>query len=259
MKRIKDRLSHPLLRGLDLDDPRTTDLRRRVIRENDFLFRIYQQWYDALSNELPECTGAVLEIGSGGGFLRDSIPHLITSEVFFCSHVEVIANGQNLPFGQGALRGIVMTNVFHHIPDVHAFLKEAGRCIIHGGVLTMIEPWVTSWSTFVYSRLHHEPFMPDAPSWQLSSHGSPLSMANGALPWIVFQRDSSILKRDFPEWRLDRIQPMMPFRYLVSGGVSMRPLMPSWSWGFWDKLERLLTPVMSTWGMFAHITLRRVP
>ena len=30
-------LTHPLTRGLDIDDPRTTELRRRVILEKPFL------------------------------------------------------------------------------------------------------------------------------------------------------------------------------------------------------------------------------
>jgi 2-polyprenyl-3-methyl-5-hydroxy-6-metoxy-1,4-benzoquinol methylase len=48
-----------------------------------------------------------------------------------------------------SLRGIVMTNVLHHIPDARAFLKEAARCLHPGGVIAMIEPWVSPWSRLI--------------------------------------------------------------------------------------------------------------
>jgi len=49
----------------------------------------------------------------------------------------------------------------------------------------------------------------------------------------------------------------MPFRYLLSGGVSGRSLMPGWSFTFWRKLENLLQPWMNHLAMFALIVLRK--
>jgi hypothetical protein len=161
-----------------------------------------------------------------------------------------------LPLADGALRGLVMTNVFHHIPDARAFLREAARTVRRGGALVMIEPWATTWSTIVYRRLHHEPFEPRASDWTVPPAG-PLSGANGALPWIVFERDRVRLEREFPEWRVASIEPFMPFRYLVSGGVSLRCLVPAWTYGSWRALERGLTRWMRRWGMFARIVLVR--
>jgi hypothetical protein len=120
----------------------------------------------------------------------------------------------------------------------------------------MIEPWVSPWSSLIYSRLHHEPFSPTAKEWGFPP-GGPLSSANGAQPWIVFERDRNQFEKEFPEWQIQKIQPMMPFRYLLSGGVSMRPLMPGWSFGIWKRTESLLTPWMKSWAMFALIVLRR--
>ena len=118
----------------------------------------------------------------------------------------------------------------------------------------MIEPWVTTWSHHAYRRLHHEPFEPDAGQWHFPSNG-PLSDANGALPWILFDRDRAKFKREFPSLKIESIMPMMPFRYLLSGGLSMRSLMPGWSFRTWRLLERLLQPWMNSWAMFARIVL----
>jgi len=50
----------------------------------------------------------------------------------------------------------------------------------------------------------------------------------------------------------------MPFCYLVSGGVSLRSLMPGWSYPVWRAAEELLSPWMNSWAMFARIVLERV-
>jgi SAM-dependent methyltransferase len=249
-------LAHPLTRGLDIDDPRTTHLRRRVIREKSFLRQIYEEWYQSIAGSLPLGKGAVLELGSGAGFLDEFIPGLITSEIFECPGIAVVLDGLALPFADGALRAIVMTDVLHHLPQPQQFFSEAARCVRPGGAVVMIEPWVTPWSRLIYTWLHHEPFRPEAAEWEFP-RGGPLSGANGALPWIVFERDRAKFEREFPEWQVNTIYPIMPFRYLVSGGVSLRSLMPGWAFGLWRGLEKALYPWMDKLAMFAQVVLRR--
>jgi SAM-dependent methyltransferase len=251
-------LEHPLTRGLDIDDPRTTQLRRRIVAEKRFLRRVYEDWYRSLAAALPSGAGAVLELGSGAGFLADFVPRLVRSEVFLCPGLDVVLSGLELPFAAGSLRGILMTNVLHHLPRPLAFLAEAARCVRPGGVVAMVEPWVTPWSRLIYTRLHHEPFLPEEESWEIAS-GGPLSAANGALPWILFQRDRQRFERAAPAWRVRSIAPIMPFRYLVSGGVSRRSLMPAASYPLWRAFEGLLSPWAGQLAMFAHVVLERRP
>jgi hypothetical protein len=257
MRLLEALLGHPLTRGMDLNDPQTTVLRRRIIREKRFSRLLYEEWYTSLAMKLPAEKGPVLEIGSGAGFMSEHVPNLITSEAFFIPDVDVVLNGMQLPFGDKMLGSIVMTNVLHHIPNVRRFLGEAARCVCSGGAIVMIEPWVTPWSRLIYKHLHHEPFMPAAEDWTLSVDG-PLSGSNGALPWILFARDTEQFKLEFPEWQLRTVRPLMPFRYLVSGGVSMRSLMPGWTFGWWRGLEKVTQPWLNTLAMFAEIVLERV-
>ena len=252
--KIKDWLAHPLTRGLSLDDPRTTVIRRQIIKGKPFLRHIYEEWYVALARALPQGIEPVLEIGSGAGFLSDFVPGLITSEVFAYPGVRVALDAMRLPFADGALRGIVMTDVLHHISQPRCFMAEATRCVRSGGVIAMVEPWVSSWSRMVYTHLHHEPFQPEAAGWGFSTSG-PLSDANGALPWIMFERDRARFQREFPMWRIQTIKPVLPFRYLVSGGLSMRSLMPGKATPIWRWIERGLMPWMKSWAMFAEIVL----
>jgi SAM-dependent methyltransferase len=253
---IRRWLAHPATRGIDIDDSRLVSVHRRLVRDKAFLRRIYQEWYAAIVAALPSGDGPVLELGSGGGFLEESLPGVITSELQASPHVAVVLDGHALPFTDGSLRAIAMIDVLHHLPECRRFLREAARCVRRGGRVVLIEPWVSGWSSIVYSRLHHEPFRPDAPEWEFP-RGGPLSAANMALPWIMFVRDRARFEREFPQWRVVSLRPIMPLRYLVSGGVSMRGLMPGWTFGAWRLLERALTPWMEQLGMFAHIVIER--
>ncbi len=249
-------LARPGADDLAIDDPRTVGARRQLLRENGFLRKIYDEWYDAIVAELPPGGAPILELGSGGGFLEDRLPGLLTSEVQVCPHVRVVLDGQRLPLPDRCLRAIVMTDVLHHLPESRRFFSEAARCVRPGGRVVMIEPWVSSWSSFIYTRFHHEPFRPDADTWEFP-RGGPLSAANMALPWIMFVRDRQQFEREFPQWRLVSVRPFMPFRYLLSGGVSMRALMPVWTFGVWRVVERVLSPWSTRLGMFAQVVLER--
>jgi len=249
-------LAHPLTASLADDDPKTTELRKQIIQSKPFLKAIYKEWYERLAAEVPRGTGGVLELGSGAGFLESYIPGLITSEVFPCPNISVVLNAQNMPMEDASLRAIVMTDVLHHMPHVRSFFSEAGRCLRSGGKILMIEPWMTPWSKFVYQRFHAEPFLPDVATWEFASSG-PLSGANGALPWMVFARDQAQFQKEFPGLAIEEIRPFLPFRYLLSGGISMRSLMPGFTHGIWALLERSLDFQRDRLGMFAFISVRK--
>lgn len=254
---LRSILAHPLTRSRSIDDPVTTELRRSIVLSKPFLRAIYEDWYRAIRERIPDGDGSVLELGSGAGFFEQFLPGLITSEVFECPGVRLVADARQLPFASGDLRAIVMTDVLHHIPDVAAFFREAARCLRSGGVIAMVEPWVSPWSRFIYRHLHHEPFEPEAERWDFPAKG-PLSDANGALPWILFQRDRKRFEAEFPGLRIEEIRPMMPFRYLVSGGVSMRSLMPGFMTSLWKQIENACEPQMKHLAMFSLISLRRL-
>ena len=253
---LKTVLSEPLTRGLDIDDPLTTALRQRIVKRKKFLNSIYNEWYRLVSEALPPGPGAVLELGTGAGFLHEIIPGLITSDIMHCPGVRVVLDGLKLPFTDASLRAIVMTDVLHHLPDQRRVFREAARCVRPGGVVSMIEPWVTPWSRFIHAMLHAEPFEPTSPEWGFPPKG-PLSGANGALPWILFSRDVEQFRREFPQWRVETVRPFMPFRYIVSGGVTMRGFMPHATFRAWRRFEGLLHPLRNQLAIFAHITLRR--
>jgi len=229
--------------------------RARTIRAKAGLTDIYRRWYTEMAGALPDTVaGPVLELGSGGGFLKEFIPGLITSEILQVPGVDLTADGQCLPFRDQALRAIVMLDVMHHLPRVEYFFSEAQRCVKPGGVIVMVEPWVTAWSTIVFRFLHQEPFDPKASRWHFSASG-PLSQANSALPWIVFQRDRHIFTRRFPRWRLEEISLNGAFSYILSGGVSYPSFLPWPALRLALNMEQVLVERLPALGLFAKLVL----
>jgi SAM-dependent methyltransferase len=258
---IKERclklLEYPATASIRIDSPETTIGRWKIIREKPPLRQIYHEWYAAVASSIPAGEKPALELGSGAGFMLNYVDNLITSDILELPGVDrVIDACAPLPFDDGSLRGIAMVNTFHHLPNVTVFLAEATRCLQSGGTISMVEPWNSGWSRFVYGKLHHEAFDPDVASWSFESNG-PLSSANGALPWIVLERDRWRFRERFPRLEIEELRPMMPVRYLLSGGVSMRALLPYWSFGLVKAVEQASRPVMHSLAMFAHVTLSR--
>ena len=253
---LKKWLEHPYTRGLPLDSPATTIARRRIIREKAFLKKIYTEWYMLIVEALPTTGKPVLELGSGAGFLHEFVPGLLTSEITLIPRISLALDATDLPFKADSLGSVVMVDVLHHIPQPRSFFAEASRCLVPGGKIVMVEPWVTPWSRVVYTRFHHEPFDPEAEDWEFPP-GRPLSAANGALPWIVFQRDRSIFTREFPELEIEHIKPVMPLSYLLSGGASMRSFMAGALYGPWRAVDRLMESICSESAMFGVIVLAK--
>lgn len=254
-------LEHPLTRGMDLDNPLTSELRKTIIQQKTFLHKIYLEWYDLLAGAILQNGSReqhILELGSGGGdfvgYCHERYPewHVFTSDVLPLRNLDVVLDARRLPFANNSLDAIVMTNVFHHISDSTMFLRESLRVLKPRGILTMIEPWRTPWAQFVYQRLHHEPFEPNVPDWTFAAD-NPLSSANGALPWIVFSRDAKRLVSQFPQFQNLSVSLLMPFAYIASGGVSMRSFLPGCCFGFVRRVEKFF----QRFSMFAHITLQK--
>ncbi|MCX5636628.1 MAG: class I SAM-dependent methyltransferase, partial [Planctomycetota bacterium] len=214
----------------NLDDPASTLLHAKIIRQKPFLKKLYVDFYREFLKAVPQPKGkTIVELGSGGGFIKDVNSNVITSDILELPNVDKVFSAIDMPFEQAGVDAFFMVDVLHHITDPRRFFREALRCLKVGGKIVMIEPANTCWSRFIYKNFHHEPFDTQAP-WQLAAGGGPLSKANGALPWIIFSRDRKIFEKEFPSLRIVRTRNHTPLRYLLSGGLTLRQLVPSFTY-----------------------------
>jgi SAM-dependent methyltransferase len=242
--------------GKPADDAAMTLLHREILGRKPFLRRLYVDFYKELADAVgytPDTT--VVELGSGGGFIKELYPKIITSDVLELTTVDKIFSACAMPFADDSLNAIMMIDVLHHIPDVRAFFREARRCLRPGGRVAMVEPANTPWGRFIYKNFHHEVFNPAA-GWEFESLG-PLSTANGAIPWIIFHRDRRQFESEFPSLRVVQTRFHTPFCYLLSGGFTLRQLAPAWSYPVFKALEFCLSPLNSLLGMFETIILEK--
>lgn len=250
MKFLKETNPH------NIDTPEATIRHREIILSKPFLKKIYAEWYNAFINEIPKLPeGKILEIGSGSGFLKEMYPNAITSDIQKLPFCDMVFSAEKIPFQHNELSAIFMINVLHHIPKCENFFSEAQRTLKPGGFIFMMEPANTFLSKIIYSKLHHEPFDAKA-GWEFPSSG-PLSGANVALPWIVFKRDIDLFHQKFPKLKLSFIRHNTPFRYLFSGGLSYKSLLPGLSFRIVSFIEKIFFPLYPYLAMYNYIKVTK--
>ena len=256
--KILDRLRLPETKCIeDLDDPATTLLHAEIVQKKPFLKKLYIDFYNQLKAPVVDCHNkVVVELGSGGGFIKDVIDNVITSDILELPNVDKVFSATDMPFEPAGVDAFVMFDVLHHISDPRAFFTESLRCLKTGGKIVMIEPANTLWARFIYKNFHHESFDTQA-NWSLDKSG-PLSQGNGALPWIIFSRDRKIFEDEFPSLRIVSIRSHTPFRYLFSGGLTLRQLAPSFTYSLIAAVEYVLSPLNDQLGMFQMIELEKI-
>jgi SAM-dependent methyltransferase len=168
----------------------------------------------------------------------------------------MVIDGRRLPFPDGSVKALLLTHVFHHIPDVSLFLEEASRVLMPGGVVSMVDETHTPFARFFFGRIHPEPYDDKSASWSFPDGGSLLD-SNQALTWIVFDRDRRKFESRFPAFAVERREYLPWFSYLLSGGVNLRSLVPRPLCPLFPALDHLLRPVDGIFAIHWHITLRK--
>jgi SAM-dependent methyltransferase len=246
------------LRSLRPGSPEFFTRQKAFILDRPLVKRCYDDWYarqlgDARS--VPQ-TGVMLELGSGGGYLKDLEPAIVTSDVV--AHVaDRVIDGRSLPFADNSVQALFLTHTFHHIPDVAAFLKEAQRALVPGGVISMIEVAHTPFARFFFKILHHEPYDDRCREWSFAQKDSMMD-CNQALSWVVLVRDRAGFERRFPALQIERLT-LIPgwLTYFLSGGVTSPYLIPNFMNRCLIGLENLLKPVAPLFALHWHICVRK--
>ncbi|MBN1973906.1 MAG: class I SAM-dependent methyltransferase [Sedimentisphaerales bacterium] len=238
------------------DDCSLTLLHREILQQKGFLRKVYEKFYRNLMSHIPEPEKKMLvELGSGAGFIKQLYPNVQTSDVLDLPGLDMVFDAAKMPFNDKTVDGILMINVLHHIKNVEDFFTEAGRVLKETGRVIIIEPANTPWARFIYSRFHHEVFDPGA-GWQVQGT-SPLMDGNDALAWIIFSRDKKLFAEKFPELEVIKVYCHTPISYLLSGGFTLRQLLPAWMYIIIRGIEVIFQFTGNLTGMFQTIVLEK--
>jgi SAM-dependent methyltransferase len=250
-------LKEPSLQGLAPGSPQFFAAQKRLILNRSLLKRAYDDWYRRLLSDARSAPaqGSIVELGSGGSYLKDLEPAILTSDVV-PDVAELVVDARHLPFPDQSVRALLLTHVFHHIPDVNAFFNEAQRTLVPGGVISMIEIAHTPFARFFFRRFHHEPYDDTCRDWAFAQKDTMMD-SNQALAWMVFERDRAKFESRFPALQLELLELMPWLTYFVSGGVTMRYLVPRFMNGPLSLLEGSLKPLAGLCSLYWHIRVRK--
>ena len=248
------------LRNIDPSSAEYLSIQRNIILSRKLVRETYLHWYrlmmDALENYGNPIQSASLEFGSGGGFLKNVMPEVVTSDIIPVSGVDCVVDARTIPMRDNSLGAIFMTHVFHHIPDVESFFREASRTLAPGGIIAMVDVAATPFARFFFSNFHPEPFLPEVTEWRFSQADAMLD-SNQALTWIVFKRDIAKFHRLYPEFEVCEIRLLPWFSYFVSGGVTKPYLIPDILTPLVLLVDRILTPLNRIFALHWFIVVRK--
>ena len=231
--KLRNRLYEPLVHGIDVDDNSLLAIHMEVLQKKPLLRSAFETFYRNmmdLCDEFLAPAGLEIELGSGVGFFKSMRPGLITSDIRKGSHIDMELDAQSMKLADGSVRAIYAINVFHHLPDPELFFSELSRVLARGGGCVLIEPHNGLCSAMLHRHLHRdESFLPDAKTWKTADIEGPLSGANQALAYIVFNRDIARFNSLYGQTLevVYRGYVLNALRYLISGGLNFRQLLPS--------------------------------
>jgi SAM-dependent methyltransferase len=226
-------------------------------RSKPLLQSIYRGFYGRILKLIePKPAGAVVEIGSGIGNLKEHLPHAICTDLFPNPWLDVVCDGYELPFADAALSHLVLFDVFHHLRAPRAFFKEAGRALAAGGRLILFEPYISRASAPVYGLLHHEPI-----AWRQSIN--PAEDLSRPRDYYAAQGNATriFFRGEHPEflhgWRVFHSEAFSAFGYLLSGGYSKPALYPPKYLGALQRIDAGLSRWPKLFGARCLVGLTR--
>jgi hypothetical protein len=262
MRLLLDWLRDPLLDGLDVDGENRLKLHRKMLEkkrmlrdvftEFHFMFRRFEQQF--LSGE-----GAKVELGAGISPMRDSYSEVLATDIVDAPHLDKVVNAEAMDLTDQSVKVIYGQNCFHHFPHPDRFFHELDRVLVPGGGAILLEPYYGPFATFLYKRLFRtEGFDKAYPSWETPVAG-PMNGANQALSYIVFVRDRELYEKKYPHLKIVHQELARNYlKYLLSGGLNFRQLLPDSFTGGVGLLEKLISPFNRWFALHHVIVIRRM-
>jgi SAM-dependent methyltransferase len=261
--RIRDFMTDPRVRDIDINSGHRIEVHREILQSRKLMMEVFNEFYGTcrkLDEKYLIGDGYRVEIGSGSSQFKKYYPDIITTDIEKSPYIDRVMDAENMDFDDGSVRAIYGINCFHHFPQPERFLQELTRVLNPGGGCILIDPHHGPLSTLIHGAIHsQEHFNKKQPQWHADKQtAKSMSGANQALSYIVFIRDRKTFCQRFPALEIVCTMPLNNYlRYLLSGGLNFRQLIPDGMTPIIKAIERALSPLASTLALHHVIVLRK--
>ncbi len=263
LTRIRRSLAEPRLRGVDIDSDELIAVHREILEQkpmlNDVFREIYKLCRDADERHFGG-EGLRIEIGSGSSLFTRLYPDVLSSDVKRSEHLDLELDVQGMKLDAASVRAFYGVHCFHHLPQPAKFFAELERVLVPGGGCVLVEPYYGPLAAAFYRRVFDtEHFDPNQEAWEIDpSTVGAMSNANQALSYIVFERDADRFQREHPVLEIVSRARLPNFaRYLLSGGLNFKQLVPSILAPAIKAAERIASPIDHLFALHHAIVLRK--
>lgn len=251
----------PRIASVDVDSSDRIVKHRELLLKKRMTREVFFELYDLLAKMdakyLFGGTGKRIEIGSGSSLIKSVMPDVEATDLVEYDGLDRIVDAMDMPYGDGEIKTIFGIHCFHHLPDPYKFLSEVRRACSAGGGTILIDPYHGPVASLIFKHLFtNEHFDKAGPA--ITEHQGPMSDANQALSYVVFERERDKFDRMFPELEIVEMQPITNYlRYLISGGVNFRQLLPDASIPLLRLMEGVLSPLRHQLALHHVIVIRK--
>jgi SAM-dependent methyltransferase len=255
VKRLIDQLRDSSIENVDVDSEDRLVIHSKILARKPMLREVFTEFHHdfrRLDEKFISAPGLKIEIGAGIAPIRDSYMDVLATDVVPGPHLDQVLDAENMDLPDGSVGVIYGQNCFHHFPHPDKFFGEIDRVLAPGGGVILLEPYYGPFATFLFRRLFKtEGFDKKFPSWETPLKG-PMNGANQALSYIVFIRDRTEFGLKHPSLKIVHQQRATNlFKYLFSGGLNFRQLLPGSFTASIGLLEKLISP-LNKWIALHH-------
>lgn len=199
----------------------TIPQRKEVFEKKKVVRVIYEGWYKRIRAGMLR-GGRTVEIGSGFGDLKRVFPDCVVTDLEGSGYVDVVLDARQLPFREGSISNIICIDALHHFSRLDDFFAEAGRALVRGGRLIIVDMYVSMFSYPILKFLHFE------------------DMEAISLVTRMFFRNKKAAGRVFEDFKVISAEPHDLLVYPLSGGFGYRSFVPLSLLPFFQGLENRL-------------------
>ncbi len=227
---------------------------QEVWAQKPLLREIYHAWWDAIIQWM--VPGRSLELGAGISRFRERLGReCVATDVLRSDWIDLVCDGQHMPFAAMSFSNIVCVDVVHHVADPFRLLSEVARVLTPGGRFICVEPYMSPLGAAIRWLFHHEA----AEHRHTGDCEGPKNAWSSELevPTRLFFQDVEQLERSCPSLTIRTRSRWPALTYALSGGFTYRQLIPEWFVPSVRAADRMLEWAAPAVAMKALIVLEK--